>query len=138
VNTTLTAPQLENIMQFRMSGNGPYQVAASALNANGQAAVAGSAPFSGQIVTIPPAGTIGQLQQRIFTGPWDTTFDFAVFKETRITERQKIVLRLDSTNFFNHPAFTFSDATVTSATFGKIGSTFAAARRTQFTLTYQF
>jgi len=138
VNTTDTLAQLQQIMQFRMTGAGPYQVAASALNANGQAAVAGSAPFSGQVFTIPAAGTIGQLQKRIFTGPWDTTFDFGVFKTTKITERQSIVLRVDSTNFFNHPAFTIGDQTVTSAKFGNISSVYANARRFQFTLTYQF
>ncbi|HUI53564.1 MAG TPA: TonB-dependent receptor [Bryobacteraceae bacterium] len=138
VNTTDTLAQLQQIMQFRMSGTGPYQVAASALNANGQAAVAGSAPFSGQVFTMPGAGTIGQLQRRAFTGPWDTTFNFGVFKTTKITERQSVVLRFDSTNFFNHPAFTIGDQTVTSATFGKISSTYAGARIFQFTLTYQF
>jgi len=138
VNSTLNFSQLQQDLQFRMTGNGPYMVAQSALNANGQAAVAGSAAFSGQIVTMPAAGTIGQLQQRVFSGPWDTTFDFGLFKQTRITEHQIVVLRFDSTNFLNHPSFTIGDQTVTSATFGKISSVFAASRRFQFTLSYQF
>ncbi len=138
VNTAMNLGQLNNMMQFRMTGNGPYMVAASAVGTDGRAAVAGAAPFSGQIYTIPGAGTIGQLGQRIFTGPWDTSFDFGFSKATKITERHQILLRMDSTNFFNHPAFSIGDQTVTSTTFGKITSTFNARRQIQFTLQYRF
>ncbi len=64
VNTSMDLSQLDNVMQFRMTGNGPYMVAASAVGTDGRAAVAGSAPFAGQIYNIPAAGTIGTLQQR--------------------------------------------------------------------------
>jgi hypothetical protein len=138
VNTTLNLSQLQNTMQFRMTGSGPYMVAASAVGSDGRAAVAGSAPFSGQIYTIPAAGTIGTLQQRIFTGPWDTSFDFGLSKAVKITERHQVLLRMDSTNFLNHPAFSIGDQTVTSTTFGKITSTFNARRQIQFTVQYRF
>ena len=138
VNTSLTGSQLQDVMKFRMSGNGPYMVAASAVGSDGRAAVAGAAPFSGQVFTIPGAGTIGSLQQRLFTGPWDTNFDFGISKITNINERQQIVLRMDSTNFLNHPAFSIGDQTVTSTTFGKITGTFNSRRAIQFTLTYRF
>jgi hypothetical protein len=114
-------------------------VEASAVGSDGRAAVAGAlAPFSGQIFTIPAAGTIGTLQQRIFTGPWDTNFDFGLSKSTRIKERHEILLRMDSTNFLNHPAFSIGDQTVTSTTFGKITSTFNSRRAIQFKLQYRF
>jgi hypothetical protein len=45
---------------------------------------------------------------------------------------------MDSTNFFNHPAFSIGDQTITSTTFGKITSTFNSRRAIQFTLTYRF
>ena len=139
VNTTLNLSQLQSAMQFRMTGNGPYMVAASAIVSDGRAAVAGAlTPFRGQIFTIPAAGTIGTLQQRIFTGPWDTNFDFGLSKSTRIKERHEILLRMDSTNFLNHPAFSIGDQTVTSTTFGKITSTFNSRRAIQFTLQYRF
>ena len=139
VNTGLNLGQLQTDMQFRMTGNGPYMVAASAVGADGRAAVAGAlTPFSGQIFTIPAAGTIGSLQQRVFTGPWDTNFDFGLSKSTRIKERHEILLRMDSTNIFNHPAFSIGDQTVTSTTFGKITSTFNSRRAIQFTLQYRF
>jgi hypothetical protein len=138
VNTSMNLSQLQGVMQFQMTGNGPYMVIPSAVGADGRAAVAGAAPFSGQVFTIPAAGTIGSLQQRIFTGPWDTNFDFGVSKTTKIKERHQIELRMDSTNFVNHPAFQIGDQTVTSTTFGKITTTFNARRQIQFTMTYRF
>ena len=139
VNTSLNLGQLRDQMQFRMTGSGPYMVAASAIGSDGRAAVAGAlTPFSGQIFNIPAAGTVGTLQQRVFTGPWDTNFDFGLSKATRITERHEILLRMDSINFFNHPAFSIGDQTVTSTTFGKITGTFNSRRAIQFTLQYRF
>jgi hypothetical protein len=139
VNTALNMSQLRDDFQFRMTGSGPYMTAASALNASGQAAVAGAAPFSGQIFTTPAAGTIGTLGKRVFDGPWDTTFDFGLMKETKINERHSIQLRMDASNFLNHPSFAFTgDQTVTSTTFGKITGTFANRRQIQFALSYRF
>ncbi len=139
VNTALNLSQLDDVMQFRMTGGGPYMVAASAVGADGRAAVAGAlAPFSGQVFTLPAAGTIGSLQQRILTGPWDTSFDFGFSKSTKIAERHEILLRMDSTNFLNHPAFVITDQTATSTTFGKITGTFNLRRQIQFTLQYRF
>jgi hypothetical protein len=139
VNTTLDQNALNSIMQFRMTGNGPYMVASSAVGSDGRAAVAGAAPFSGQVFTFPNAGTLGTLQQRVFTGPFVTNFDFGVSKTTKINERHELNLRMDSTNFFNHPAFQVpGDQTVSSTTFGKITGTFNSRRAIQFTLTYRF
>src|SRR5262249_54416156 len=130
--------QLQSAMQFHMTPNGPSMISSSALNSSGQAAVAGGTPFSGQLFTTPPAGTIGALQKRILSGPWDTTFDFGLVKTTKVHERHEIQLRMDATNFFNHPTFLIGDQTVTSTTFGRITSTFAARRQMQFALLYRF
>jgi hypothetical protein len=131
--------QLRDAFQFRMSGSGPYMFNAGALNTSGQAAVAGAAPFSGQIFTMPAAGTIGTLGKRVFDGPWDTTFDFNLVKDTKINERHSIQLRMDAQNFLNHPSFAFTgDQTVTSTTFGKITGTYANRRQIQFALYYRF
>jgi hypothetical protein len=60
-------------------------------------------------------------------------------KTTKITERHELQLRMDSTNFLNHPAFQLSgDQTVSSTTFGKVTQTFNARRAIQFTMTYRF
>jgi hypothetical protein len=138
VDTTLMLSQLQTVMQFRMTGNGPYMVAASAIGSDGRAANPGTTPFSGQVFTIPAAGAIESLQQRILTGPWDTSFDFGLLKATKVRERHEVDFRMDATNFFNHPAFSIGDQTVTSTTFGKITSTFNARRQIQFTLAYRF
>jgi hypothetical protein len=139
VNSTLTMSQLRDVMSFRMSGNGPFMVAASALGTDGRAvAPDGSAAFAGQAFYMPAAGTIGQLGRRVFDGPWDTTFDLGLLKTTKIRERHSIVIRMDARNFFNHPSFIIGDQTATSTTFGKITSTFAGARVLQFSLHYRF
>lgn len=139
VNTFLTESQLQDLFQTRMTGNGPYYVAASAIGSDGRAiAPDGTAPFAGQAFFEPAAGTIGTLQKAILDGPsvWD--FDFKVSKLMRITERQSLELRMDSTNFFNHTTWYVGDQTVTSTTFGKITSQYYGNRLIQFSLYFRF
>jgi len=139
VNTFLNMDQLRSVFSYRMSGSGPYMVAASALGSDGRAVAAdGSPAFAGQAFYMPAAGTIGTLGRRIFDGPWDTTFDFSLLKRTQITERHSIDLRIDVSNFFNHPTFLIGDQTVTSSTFGKITGTFGGSRVFQFSVQYRF
>ena len=87
---------------------------------------------------MPGAGTIGTLGRRIFDGPWDTTFNFALNKNFKITERNVVQLRMIGQNIFNHPTFAIGDQTATSTTFGKITGTFAGARVFQFGLYWDF
>jgi hypothetical protein len=139
VNSSLTMEQLRDVMSFRMSGTGPYMVASSALFTDNRAvAPDGQAPFTGQAFTMPAPGTIGTLGRRIFDGPWNTTFNFGLLKRTPITERHVLDIRMDVTNFFNHPTFQIGDQTVTSTTFGKITGVFAASRVFQFSMQYRF
>src|SRR6266404_2281586 len=98
----------------------------------------GVAPFAGQVFFMPAAGAIGQLQKRVFDGPWDTTFDFAMEKATKITEKHTIELRMIAANLLNHPAFSIDTQTVTSTTFGKISTGTATRRILQFVLEYRF
>jgi hypothetical protein len=139
VNSTLTMDQLRDVMSFRMTGTGPYMVTASALGSDNRAvAPDGAAPYSGQAFTMPAPGTIGTLGRRIFDGPWATTFNFGLLKRTQLTERNSLDIRMDVTNFFNHPAFNIGDQTVTSTTFGKITGVFAGSRVMQFSMQYRF
>jgi len=138
-DTTLTMPQLQNLFQFRMTGNGPYYVAASALGSDGRAVASdGTAPFAGQVFTEPGAGTIGTLQKADLNGPsvWD--FDFMIRKGVQITESKSIELRMDSTNFLNHTTWYVGDQTLTSTTFGKITSEYYGNRLIQFSLYFRF
>lgn len=139
VNTTLDRSQLQDLFQLRMTGNGPYYVAASAIGSDGRAvAPDGTAAFAGQIVSQPGAGTIGALQRALLNGPsvWD--LDFKVSKDIQINERESVQLRMDSTNFLNHTTFYVGDQTVTSTTFGKISSQFYGNRLIQFALYFKF
>ena len=106
MNSALSMDQLRGVFQFRMAGNGPYFVSASAIGTDGRAvAPDGSAPFAGQAFTMPAAVSIGTLGRRIFDGPWDTTFNFAVNKNFRLTERNVLQLRMIGQNILNHPTF---------------------------------
>jgi outer membrane receptor protein involved in Fe transport len=140
-NTYATLPQLNNILAFQMTGNGPYMASPTIIGADGRAvAPAGSANFSGQIFTNPAAGTIGGLQRRMFTGPNVFGMDMAVLKETKISERFGVELRADAQNVFNHPTFgVFSNnMVINSQQFGQITSTLLAPRQMQFAIRLHF
>jgi len=138
-NTTLNKQQLDELFQFRMTGNGTYFVNASAIGSDNRAVAAdGAAPFNGQVFFQPAAGTLGALQRRMFSGPWTFNLDFTILKNTKIRERQSVDIRMDASNIFNHPTFYLGDQTITSTTFGRITSTFFGRRLIQFGLYYRF
>jgi hypothetical protein len=132
---------LGNIVQFQMTGNGPYDIAQSAISAaNDGRGVApfGDPAFSGEVFFNPVAGTVGALQRRMFTGPNVFNADASLIKNTKITEHQSLEFRADSFNVFNHPAFAASDQNINSTTFGQISGTVNDRRVIQFGLNYQF
>jgi hypothetical protein len=140
-NTTLNKGQLDDLIGFRMTGKGPYIIDPAAIGTDGRGVAAdGATPFSGQAFTQPTAATIGALQRRYFSGPWNFGLDFSAQKDTHITERQTLQLRIDSTNVLNHPTFDVTgDYTLTSTTFGKLTNTgIANPRLIQFALIYRF
>jgi hypothetical protein len=53
----------------------------------------------------PTIGTEGNTGRDIIHGPGRNNFDFALMKDTRITERTKVELRFEFYNFFNHTQF---------------------------------
>jgi len=53
----------------------------------------------------PTIGTEGNAGRDIIHGPGRNNFDFALMKDTRITERTKVELRFEFYNFFNHTQF---------------------------------
>ncbi|HKX31182.1 MAG TPA: hypothetical protein VJ302_26065, partial [Blastocatellia bacterium] len=129
-NSNLSGSQLNDLFQVRMTPSGPYFLDASAIATDGRA--------SDRIYYQPVAGTVGSLQRRQFSGPWVFGMDFAVSKNTKITERQSIEFRMDASNILNHPTWGFGDQTITSTNFGKINSTFYGRRLLQFGLFYRF
>lgn len=130
-NTSLTKGELDRITGFFMTGAGPYFVDPSAIG-------------SGVFVN-PEAGTLGTLQRRMFSGPWNFNWDASVAKETRLSEGQTLVLRADFYNLPNHPSFYAGNESSSSAAFninqnafGKISAVFNASRVVQFGLLYKF
>lgn len=137
--TALNKSQLDDLLIFRQTGNGPYMVNAPAIGADGRAVAAdGSAPFSGQAFFNPGAGELGSLQRRLFSGPgfWNT--DFQAFKTFTHGERYSADVRADFFNLTNTPSFFIGDQSINSATFGRITSTASGRRVVQFGLYLRF
>jgi hypothetical protein len=149
-DTTLAYPQLANALQFRMTGNGPYFVPASAIGSDGRGVAPDGQPaFAGQIFTNPQPGSIGVLQRNIFNGPNVFAMNAALAKTTKLTERVTAELRLEALNTLNHPAFSLTDPnivygaftqttgfpqSINSTQFGKITNTANGARQLQIGL----
>ena len=53
----------------------------------------------------PAAGTFGTMQRNSIYGPQFWSIDFAVTKDTHLTERVRLQLRAELFNIFNHPNF---------------------------------
>jgi outer membrane receptor protein involved in Fe transport len=138
-DSSLTISQLDNLLQFRQTGDGPFIIAASALSPEGLGVASPGDPlFDGQVFTNPGAGTLGALQRRMFSGPWSFDLDFAVIKNTPIREHQSLEFRAEFTNVLNHPSWLVSDQNVNDPTFGRISSTVYDPRHIQFGLHYRF
>ncbi|HYI96674.1 MAG TPA: TonB-dependent receptor [Bryobacteraceae bacterium] len=93
----------------------------------------------------PPTGRVGNLGRNVLKGPHAINFDFSLFKNFLITERQKVEFRAEMFNIFNTPQFANPSGNITApATFGKslgtisTSSGFATNRQVQFALRYMF
>ena len=141
------APLMEGLF---MTGNGPYFVSPTVIGSDGRgAAQAGSAPFAGQLFFNPTAGNVGNLQRRMFTGPWQWSWDMAIKKSFKFLDRHSVDLGAEFINFSNHPTFYVPPATagdygsatnfnVNNSTFGQISSMNYNPRIVQLTLYYRF
>ncbi|MBI3470120.1 MAG: TonB-dependent receptor [Candidatus Solibacter usitatus] len=139
VNTSLTKADLEKILVFRKTGDGPYIVAQSAIGPDGRGVAADGRPaFQGQAFFNPDPGAIGALQRRLFSGPPVFSMDFGVQKSTRIRERHDVQIRMESTNILNHPTFFVGNLNINSTQFGRVDSTLTGRRVIQFGLYYRF
>jgi len=75
-------------------------------------------------------GTEGDARRRYFHGPGINNWDFALLKDTHITERFDLQFRGEFFNLFNHAQFLtpsgitgFSGGVATSASFGQVSGT---------------
>lgn len=94
---------------------------------------------------VPPVGRVGNLGRNVLKGPHAINFDFSLFKNFPVTERQKVEFRAEMFNIFNTPQFGNPSGNITApATFGRSLSTistssgFATNRQVQFALRYMF
>jgi Carboxypeptidase regulatory-like domain len=69
----------------------------------------------------PAFGTQGNAGRNMLRGPGRNNFDFALMKDTKITESTKVELRFEFFNIFNHTQFDPNGITTdfNSATFGQ-------------------
>ncbi len=49
--------------------------------------------------------TVGNLQRRMFTGPWQWNWDMSIKKSFKIKERHSLDVGADLINWMNHPTF---------------------------------
>ena len=139
-NTSLTKRELDRIVRFRMTDDGPFMIGAGAINPrdNRGVSVDGLDPFRGQVFFHPGPGEVGVLQRRLFSGPSALALDFAVTKSTRMTETTSIKVGARIQNVLNHPTFRAGNASIGSTQFGRIGSTLTGPRRIELLVRYEF
>ncbi len=121
-----TKPDIEKQLGLRMDADGPFFIPNSA---------------AGSLLFDAPANGAGSLQRRMFAGPSTFDLNLGAQKLTRITERQSIEFRVESTNVFNNVNWVAADQIL--GTSGKSfvrGQLFpgSAPRRVQFGLQYRF
>ena len=138
--TALTRKELDQIVRFRMTGDGPYMVAASAISTQDNTGVAadGQPPFNGQVFFHPEPGQLGVLQRRLFSGPSAPWLDLKIDKRIALRETRDLRIEVTFTNLLNHPVFFTGSHALDSTTFGRISSVLIGARVTQFGLRYSF
>jgi hypothetical protein len=67
--------------------------------------------------------TFGDAGRNIVTGPGFSNFDFAIIKDTAITERVNLQFRAESFNLLNHPNFALPRNVMSAPNFGALFQT---------------
>lgn len=80
----------------------------------------------------------GNAGVSLFDSPAHKTWDFALFKEFRVKEGQKVQFRYEAFNFLNTPQFSAPSRSLGAADFGRISGTIINNREMQFGLKYVF
>jgi Carboxypeptidase regulatory-like domain len=69
------------------------------------------------------SNSLGNMSRNMIFGPGFADIDLSAAKDTKITERLNLKLRVDAFDIFNHPNFGQPVGNTTSTTFGQISST---------------
>ena len=131
-----------------MTGNGPYFISPTLIDTDGRGAEYGST-FSGEMFSNPGAGTVGDTQRRMFTGPWQPAWDMSLKKGFKLYERTTLDLHFDFFNYLNHPTFYVAPSTagdygsvtnvnINNTTFGKLTGMNYAPRVIQLGAYFRF
>jgi hypothetical protein len=146
--TTLGA--LNNVTSgVYMTGNGPYFISPSVINQQDGRGAEFDRTFDGEVFFNPSAGTVGNLQRRLFSGPWQWSWDMSVKKQFRLYERHTLDFHFDIFDFMNHPTFYIRPTTggdygsvtnfnINNTTFGRITSMNYNPRIIQIAAYYRF
>jgi hypothetical protein len=115
----------------------------------------GTAPFDGQVFFNPGPGTVGNLQRRMFSGPWVWSWDISFKKSFALhfpgtgREGHMLDLHFDFFNWTNHPAFSIYPTTtgdyayntysnINNTVFGQLNSLQYSPRVIQIGAYYRF
>ena len=74
--------------------------------------VVGNVYFSTASFVAQSPGMLGNSGRNFFHGPGINNFDFALFKDTRLTESKMLELRFEFFNLFNHTQFSGINSTI--------------------------
>ena len=92
-----------------------------------------------------PVGHFGNFGRNVLTGPSAYNWDFSLFKNFKVLEKQQVQFRAEMFNIFNTPQFSNPGSTKSATTtFGQSLSTipavggFGSNRQIQFALRYGF
>jgi len=83
-------------------------------------------------------GTVGTAGRNVFHGPGIDNSDLSFYKDTNITEKTKLQLRVDLFNAFNHAQFNNPSGNRNSSLFGRVTTTRIPARITQLSASFSF
>ena len=95
-------------------------------------------PQQAGLFTIPAAGSTGTSARNGFRGPayWNT--NGSLTKRFAVTERARMLLRVEGFNVFNRVSFAGPNSVMTNAAFGRITGTNSTARAMQVALRLDF
>jgi hypothetical protein len=131
--TPLTARVLGN--QSDIAGTGT--VGSGRADATGLPVESGSGFFNLAAFTVPPSGQYGDAGRNTIPGPGLFSLNLSLQRTISLTERTRLQMRIDATNFTNHVNITNFGTVVNSVNYG-IPSAASGMRVLSITLRYNF
>ncbi len=138
--SALSKTELDDVVGFRMTSDGPFFVADSAKNPRDGSGISpdGEPAFAGQVFFHPGPGEVGNLARRLFSGPSTLRWDVALTKKAQLTESQVLQVGARVENILNHPTFLVGDQSIDSEQLGRITGMAGQPRRVELLVRYSF